>query len=99
MAKEIENIQEKLNWHWRNSMRPVRFFALDARASIPFLVLLIYARPITLATTIVTTVIFYIFEKRGLTTPAALRAIRVWLIGANRPGLVSVKHKKLKDYG
>ncbi len=32
-AEELENLQEKMNWHWRNSMRVVRFFAFDARAA------------------------------------------------------------------
>ena len=45
--KEIEAIQDQVNWHWRNSMRPVRFFAFDARAAFPFFLLLLYARLIT----------------------------------------------------
>jgi intracellular multiplication protein IcmT len=98
MVKEIDNIQEKLNWHWRNSMRPVRFFMLDARASLPFLVLFVYARTSTIIITIIITLIFYFFEKRGLTTPAAMRSLRVWFVGPSRPGIPSALRKRLKDY-
>ena len=64
---------EKANWHWRNSMRPVRFFNLDARAALPFIVLLFYLRPISIILTIIITMIFKYLEKKGLTFPAAMR--------------------------
>lgn len=99
MSKEIENIREQLNWHWRNNMRPVRFFMLDARAVIPFLVLLIYFRPSTLILTCLITAFFYILERKGLTVPAALRMMRSWVTGRERPGWISVHRKRFKDYG
>lgn len=99
MAKEIENIQEKLNWHWRNSMRPVRFFMLDARASICFLILLVYLRTSTIFLTIIVTIFFHFLEKKGLTFPAALRAMRLWIIGKDRPGLPGALRKKFSDQG
>lgn len=99
MAKEIENIQEQLNWHWRNNMRPVRFFMFDSRASICFLVLLVYARPVTFLLTFIITTAFYYLEKKGLTTPSAVRAFRQWIVGKRRPGLPSAQHKKMIDYG
>lgn len=99
MANEVENMQEQLNWHWRNNMRTVRFFALDARASLCFMVLLVYARTSTIVLTIIVTGIFYLLEKKGLTFPAALRALRLWFVGHERPGHVSVKRKRLIDRG
>lgn len=65
MAKEVQNMQDQLNWHWRNNMRTVRFFALDARASLCFMVLLVYARTSTIILTFIVTGIFYLLEKRG----------------------------------
>lgn len=94
-----ENQMEKTNWHWRNTMRPVRFFNFDARAALPFCALLVYARPITLFITIVTTIIFWWLERRGLTFPSALRALRVWMIGQERPGWVVYRRRRMKDYG
>ena len=94
-----ENEMEQTNWHWRNTMRTVRFFNLDARASLPFLVLLVYARPITIFICIVVTLIFRFLEIKGMTFPASLRALRVWLIGNDRPAWISFRHRRMRDYG
>ena len=98
VTKEIENIREATNWHWRNTMRPARFFGFDARASLPFLLLLVYARLSTLLLTIMTLLAFRYLERKGLTFSAALRKIRTWVVGQERPGLASVFHKKFADY-
>lgn len=98
-ADEIENLQEKMNWHWRNSMRPVRFLAFDARAALPIPILMVYARPSTITLTIVTMLVFRFLEQKGLTVPAALRNFRSWIVGSERPGWVSVQEKKFIDYG
>jgi intracellular multiplication protein IcmT len=90
---------EKANWHWRNSMRPVRFFNLDARAAIPFLVLLVYFRPISLLVTVVVTGVFKYLEYKGLTFSASLRALRVWILGNFRPAWLQFRHRKTVDYG
>lgn len=90
---------ERQNWHWRNTMRPVRFFNLDARAALPFFVLLVYARPITFILTLLITAFFYILERYGLTFPASLRAIRSWLGGDFRPGHYRYAHRTLVDKG
>lgn len=100
MAQNAEENQlEKTNWHWRNTMRTVRFFNLDARAGLPFFALLIYARPVTLFITLLVTGIFYYVERKGLTFPSALRALRVWLIGQKRPAWFSLRHRQMKDFG
>lgn len=90
---------EKANWHWRNSMRPVRFFAFDARAVIPFMVLLFYFRTSTLLIAIINTAIFWWLERKGLTYRASLRALRVWIIGNVRPGWLNYRHRKTVDFG
>lgn len=98
MAQEIDNLQEKLNWHWRNSMRPVRFLAFDARASMPLPLLLVYFRLSTVILTIVTLMIFRHLERKGLTFPAALRSIRASLLGPERPAWVKAQRKKFIDW-
>ena len=90
---------EKANWHWRNSMRPVRFFSYDARAAIPVFMLLFHFRIYMIVFTIVVILIFHFLEKKGLTFPSALRALRVWLLGDSRPSWVSFRHRKMIDYG
>ncbi len=94
-----ENEMEQANWHWRNTMRTVRFFNLDARASLPFLVLLVYLRPVTLFICFVVTMVFRFLEIKGMTFPAALRSLRVWLIGDNRPAWMTFRHRRMRDYG
>jgi intracellular multiplication protein IcmT len=91
--------QEKRNWHWRNSMRPARFFGLDARAAIPFFILLFYFRPITLFFTFLITAVFSFLERRGLTFPSALRAFRSWLLGQSRKGWYWMRKRKMLDFG
>lgn len=98
-AEELENLQEKSNWHWRNSMRTVRFLAFDARAALPLPLLLVYARLSTLILTIVTLVAFRYLERRGLTFPSAIRNFRAWMAGDNRPAWISVQNKKFRDFG
>lgn len=99
MAQADDTADEKANWHWRNSMRPVRFFGLDARAAIPFLITLFYLRIVTVVLTIVFTTVFIMLEKRGLTFPASLRKFRCWLLGQRRPAWRSFRRRKLVDYG
>ena len=99
MGAEQDTAEEKVNWHWRNSMRPVRFFGMDARAAIPFFILLVYFRPVSLFLTFVSTIVFVSLEKRGLTFPSALRAFRSWLNGQRRPAWILVRRRRFVDYG
>ncbi len=80
-------------------MRPARFFNIDARAAIPFLILLVYFRPITLFLTAASTFIFVMLEKRGLTFPSAMRSLRSWFNGQSRPAWVAVRKRKFIDHG
>ncbi len=98
-AQELENLQEKQNWHWRNSMRTVRFISFDARASLPIPILLVYARTSTILLTIAFLLFFRYLERKGLTFPAAIRSIRSSIIGQDRPGWVRAQNKKFIDYG
>lgn len=98
-GEELTNLQEQVNWHWRNSMRVVRFLAFDARASIPLPLLLVYARPSTMILTVITLMFFRHLERKGLTFPAALRNFRSWLIGKHRPGWVTAQTRKFTDWG
>ena len=99
MGQKEDTDDERANWHWRNSMRPVRFFGLDARAGISFFVLLFYLRPITIFLTIVVTMSFVLFEQRGLAFNPALRTLRTWMIGQKRPAWLSYSRRKMIDFG
>lgn len=99
MVKEIENIQEKLNWHWRNSMRPARFFSFDARAALPLPLLIIHPRISTIVLFIAFLIVFRYLERKGLTFPSAVRNFRAWFVGRDRPGWLGVFERRFRDFG
>ncbi|MEM7680257.1 MAG: IcmT/TraK family protein [Pseudomonadota bacterium] len=99
MGKELENLHEQVNWHWRNTMRPVRFFAFDARAGLPLPLLLVYARLSTFILAIIFLIIFRYLERKGLTFPAAMRTLRQNMVGRERPGWPGAYNKKFTDLG
>jgi len=98
-AQQIEDLQEKLGWHWRNSMQVVRFFAFDSRSALPLPLLLVYARLSTLLLMIASLMLFRFLEQKGLTVPAAVRNFRAWMVGKDRPGYIKVKRRSFKDFG
>lgn len=99
-ADELDNLQEKVNWHWRNSMRIIRFFAFDARAAFVIIILFFrLADPSAWLLVFMVFMAFRLLEKKGLTVPAAMRNLRSWLIGKKRPGWIGVKKKVFIDYG
>ena len=96
MAATDENIK---HWHWRNTMKPVRFFQFDARAGLFIILVLIHARFWTLGLMIAVNLIFWILERKGLSFAAAIRAIRMWIVGPYRPAWVYTRRRKQLDTG
>lgn len=95
-----DTAQEKANWHWRNTMQPVRFFNLDARAAIPFCFLLLRLTSLYLwGFAIINLMIFRYLERQGLTFPAAMRTLRCQITGVDRPAWVSIRRRVMKDFG
>lgn len=90
---------EEQDWHWRNSMKTVRFFMFDARAGLFVVLLLVHFRVSTIMLLMLVFGFFYILERKGLSFPAAIRAIRVWLIGNYRPAWIWTRRRKLQDTG
>lgn len=87
-----------MDTHWRNSMKPARFFFLDARAAVPFVIAMLHLRWYTLVLAAITTLIFYFLEVRGLNFFAALRALRVWLVTRKRPNIRHSDLHRWTDY-
>jgi intracellular multiplication protein IcmT len=88
-----------MDTHWRNTQKPPRFFALDARAFIAILIFLIYARIWTFLLALAFMLLFWILERRGLTFEASLRAFRSWILGRNRPANSRSSIRHWIDYG
>ncbi len=99
MANQVADIKEQMNWHWRNTMRPIRFFSFDVKAIIPFFIVLFHARVSTLVFCALTTLLFWMLEKKGLTADSALRALRVLIVGQHRLGQPKFRYLRLKDFG
>ena len=86
-------------WHWRNTMKTVRFFQFDARAGFFIILVLVHARVWTFALMILVNVLFWILERKGLSFAAAVRAIRLWFVGPYRPAWIYTRRRKLLDTG
>ncbi len=90
---------EGRSWHWRNTMKTVRFFSFDARAGLFVALVLLHFRIWTICLLVGMLFIFYLLERKGLSFPAALRSLRVWLVGTKRPGWIWTRRRKLQDTG
>ena len=88
-----------MSWHWRNTMKPVRFFHFDARAGLFVVLLLVHFRLWTFMLLVTIFTIFWILERKGLSFSAALRATRLWLVGKHRPAWLWTRRRKLIDTG
>lgn len=80
-------------------MRTARFFAFDARAAAPFALFMMHIRLWTFLLFVISLILFWGLEKRGLSFGSAMRAFRVWLLGKHRPALLWTKKRKMVDTG
>jgi len=88
-----------MDLHWRNTQKPARFFAFDARSFTAIFLFLVHMRVWTLIVAVVTMLTFWVMERRGLTFEAALRAFRVWLLGRRRPATSGRSRRHWVDFG
>jgi len=85
------------DWHWRDTMRPARFFMFDARSAMLIVMLLVHPRMYTFAFFVTVMFFFYMLERVGLTFESALRRIRSWLAGNERPALIWTSRRRMID--
>lgn len=91
--------EEANYWHWRNTMKPVRFFQFDARAGFFVILLLVHFRLWTFFLLVSILLLFWMLERKGLSFASALRAFRFWLVGAYRPAWIWTRRRRLTDTG
>jgi len=84
--------------HWRNTQKPARFFFVDARAVSSVLLFLVHARTWTFVLVVVVMIVFWLLERGGLTFDSALRALRSWVLGSNRPGSPRRARRRWVDF-
>ena len=70
--------------HWRDAARPTKFFGIDAKAALPLLVFLMYARLWTFIAAIICTIFFGILSHYGFTFRVFLVRIRGFLAGPHK---------------
>lgn len=95
----MADVETQADWHWRNSMKPIRFFALDARVAAFFMLFLLHMRLWTFGLFITVSLLFWYLERRGLVFAAAFRTLRTWVLGTNRPAWLWIRKRKFHDYG
>ena len=83
---------------WRDTMRPVRFYLIDARLLVLLTVWLFVPSWWTTAAAVVAVTALGIAEARGYRLYAALRAVRA-LSAGSRPALHARRVRRFVDFG
>ena len=89
---------EAPNAPWRDTMRPVRFYAIDARLLIPMTLWLFVPTWWTTAAAILTAAAFRVAEARGYRLGAAFRAGRARSAG-RRHALHARRTRRFVEFG
>ena len=89
---------EAPNAPWRDTMRPVRFYAIDARLLIPATLWLFVPTWWTTAAVVLTAVAFRVAEARGYRLGAAARAVRARTAG-RRHALHARRTRRFVEFG
>lgn len=88
-----------MDLHWRNTQKPARFFALDARVFAFIFLFIIHIRLWTLTLAVIVMLIFWGLERRGLSFESAIRALRMWIVGSRRPAVHAHSRRYWIDFG
>ena len=83
---------------WRDTMRPVRFYAIDARLLVLLVLWLFVPAWWTTAAVVLAVAALRIAEARGYRLHAALRAVRA-LTAGRRPALHARRVRRFVDFG
>ena len=83
---------------WRDSMRPVRFYLIDARLLVLVVLWLFLPTWWTTAAMVLAVTALRVAEARGYRLRAALRAVRAWTAG-RRPALHARRARRFVDFG
>ena len=83
---------------WRDSMRPVRFYMIDARLLVLLVLWLFVPTWWTTVAMVVAVTALRVAEARGYRLHAALRRVRAWSAG-RRPALHAGRERRFVDFG
>ena len=83
---------------WRDSMRPVRFYLIDARLLVLLVLWLFVPTWWTTVAVVLAVTALRVAEARGYRLHAALRRVRAWSAG-RRPALHAGRERRFVDFG
>lgn len=84
--------------HFKHTWRPARFFFMDFRVGLIFVVSLMHLRFYTIAIDVIAVALAWYVERLGMTLPGAIRALRAWVAGPYRPALPPNKMRQRTDF-
>jgi hypothetical protein len=85
--------------NWRDTYKPARFFMVDARIAPALLITLVWVRWYTVIPTIILIGLVWYAEKRlDMDVASALRSVRSWFAGSDRPARSVLKQRSVVDY-
>ena len=83
---------------WRDTMRPVRFYLIDARLLVLLVLWLFVPTWWTTVAAVLAVTALRVAEARGYRLHAALRAVRAWSAG-KRAALHARRARRFVDFG
>ena len=83
---------------WRDTMRPVRFYLIDARLLVLVVLWLFVPAWWTTTAVVLAVAALRVAEARGYRLHAALRRVRAWSAG-RRPALHAGRVRRFVDFG
>ena len=89
---------ERAQAHWRDTMRPVRFYLIDARLLVLLVLWLFVPTWWTAVAAVLAVTALRVAEARGYRLHAALRRVRAWSAG-RRPALHAGRGRRFVDFG
>ena len=93
MAKYVGNSSP------RNTYENPKVWIIDSRILIPVLLCTLHPRWYTLGPTIIVIALLWFFEvRRAMNVNAAMRWVRSWIAGPNRPARSPGRRMKMVDY-
>ena len=85
--------------YWRETHRQPRFLFLDGRLVITLFVMIMHIRPWTIALALITIIILWAFERKGISADSILRYLRASLVGRKRSARGFHAERPMVDFG
>ena len=84
---------------WQDTQRSLRFFGIDGRTLIFFMIAFFHVRIWTIIMAIMSMIFFTVLERKGLRFDAARRSVRAWFAGPERLAVPHLARRRYIDHG